>query len=54
MEPLDKGRAKEVNEMCAKSEELLTCTIKKRKACPQKIKESLRTKHDAELMNLVW
>ena len=54
METVDKERAEEVNEMCAKSEELLTCTIKKRKAYPQKIKENLRTKQNSELMDLVW
>ena len=53
MEPVDKARATEVNEMCEKSEELLTQTIKKRKTYPQKIKERLCMKHDAELMNLV-
>ena len=53
MEPLDKKRATEVNEMCEKSEELLTQTIKKRKTYPQKIKDRLRMKHEAELINLV-
>ena len=53
MELLDKERAKEVNEVCARSEEILTCTIKKRKTYPEKIKESLHTKHDAQLKALV-
>jgi hypothetical protein len=53
METVDKERAAEVNEMCAKSEELLTCTIKKRRTYPQKVKESLHMKHDADLMDLV-
>ncbi|XP_028398753.1 uncharacterized protein LOC114522292 [Dendronephthya gigantea] len=52
MEPLDKERAKEVNEMCAKSEDLLVSTIKKRKIYPQKIKEGLQLKNDSEMKNL--
>lgn len=53
MEVVDKGRALEVNAMCAASDELLTNTIKKRKYYPQKIKESLSMKNDVEMMHLV-
>ena len=53
MEPVDKKRALEVNKMCATSEDLLITTIRKRKHYPQKIKECLQKRQDADLNNLV-